>query len=56
MLLASPLVWTHYLPLAYWPLAFLADRAERTYRVRHKAPLVSATPLALWLIGTLLLA
>ncbi|MCK4342209.1 MAG: DUF2029 domain-containing protein [Phycisphaerae bacterium] len=26
MLLASPLVWTHYLPLAYWPLALLADR------------------------------
>lgn len=29
MLLASPLVWTHYLPLAFWPLAMLADAATR---------------------------
>jgi hypothetical protein len=31
MLLASPLVWTHYLPLAFWPLALLADAAARCH-------------------------
>lgn len=29
MLLAAPLVWTHYLPLMYWPLAVIADAADR---------------------------
>jgi alpha-1,2-mannosyltransferase len=54
MLLASPLVWTHYLPLAYWPLASLADRVERTYRAGQTCR-VSAAALGLWLIGALLL-
>jgi hypothetical protein len=55
MLLASPLVWTHYLPLAYWPLAFLADRAERTRRACGKPCPISTAALMLWLIGALLL-
>jgi hypothetical protein len=56
MLLASPLVWTHYLPLVYWPLAFLADRVERTHRARGKPSVVATAALILWLIGALLLA
>ena len=31
MLLTSPLVWTHYLPLAFWPLTVLTDDVERTW-------------------------
>ena len=55
MLLASPLVWTHYLPLVYWPLAFLSDRVERTWRARRLCR-VGGVTLALWLVGALLLA
>jgi len=55
MLLASPLVWTHYLPLVYWPLALLADRGERTYRSGRTCR-ISGAALALWLLGGLLLA
>lgn len=56
MLLASPLVWTHYLPLAYWPLALLADRAARTQRDAGRARPLSLAALLLWLLGVLLLA
>lgn len=55
MLLASPLVWTHYLPLAYWPLALLGDRVERTWRARRICR-ISVVSLAIWLLGALLLA
>jgi hypothetical protein len=55
MLLASPLVWTHYLPLAYWPLALLADRVERTWRAQRICRISVAT-LTIWLVGALLLA
>jgi hypothetical protein len=55
MLLVSPLVWTHYLPLVYWPLALLADRTERTYRSGAMCRL-STVALVLWLIAALLLA
>lgn len=56
MLLASPLVWTHYLVLAYWPLALLADRAERTARARGVPCRLSMGVLLLWLVGAVLLA
>lgn len=55
MLLASPLVWTHYLPLVYWPVAILADRLERTRRAGRTCRL-SATALVCWLLGALLLS
>lgn len=55
MLLAAPLMWTHYLPLAYWPLAWLADRTERSRRV-GRTDRVSAAALVLWLIAAALLA
>lgn len=55
MLLASPLVWTHYLPLVYWPLAMLADRADRVARERGRPCRWSTAALIAWLIATLLL-
>ncbi len=56
MLLASPLVWTHYLPLAYWPLAVVADRAERTMRSAGRRPWVCLVTLLIWLVAAGLLA
>lgn len=56
MLLVAPLVWTHYLPLVYWPLALLADRAEWSRRDTGRLSRVSAVVLAVWLIGAVLLA
>lgn len=56
MVLASPLLWTHYFVWAYWPLAVAADRAERTRRARGKAIGWSAAALLVWLAGALLLA
>jgi len=56
MLLASPLLWTHYLPLVFWPLALLADRLERIFRVRKRVLGVAGAALAVWLIGAVLLA
>jgi hypothetical protein len=56
MLLASPLVWTHYLPLVYWPLALLADRAARTRRVVPLVFVLSVVALGVWALGAVLLA
>lgn len=56
MLLASPLVWTHYLPLVYWPLAWLADQIDRTRRANGRLDRAAATALLIWLICALLLA
>jgi hypothetical protein len=53
MLLLSPLVWTHYLPLAYWPLAWLTDEAHRATRRRL---VVCVLALALWGLAAVLLA
>jgi len=54
MLLASPLVWTHYLPLVYWPLALLAHRVERSARQRHVNKTCVSALLA-WLLCAALL-
>lgn len=56
MLLLSPLVWTHYLPLAYWPLAVLSDRLERVHRAEGRWCRAAAAGLACWGAGALLLA
>lgn len=56
MLLASPLVWTHYLPLAYWPLALLSDHVIRAWRVQHRAPRGAVVTLSVWLAAIALLA
>ncbi len=56
MLLLAPLVWTHYLPLAYWPLALLADRAERSRLATHRVCRASAAALLIGLICAVLLA
>jgi len=56
MLLLAPLVWTHYLPLAYWPLALLADRAERTRLATRRVCRASAATLVIWLVCAVLLA
>ena len=55
MLLASPLVWTHYLPLVYWPLALLADRAQRNRQRGGEARRVPVAALAIWGLGAALL-
>jgi len=56
MLLAAPLVWTHYLPLAFWPLALVADDVFRTQRGGGSLRKTSATVLILWLVCVGLLA
>lgn len=48
LLLAAPLVWTHYLPLVYWVLALLADRVERVRRATHRIAVVPLGALLLW--------
>jgi len=56
MLIASPLLWTHYLPLAYWPLALAADRAERVGREERQRCRLCLAALLVWLVCVLLLA
>jgi hypothetical protein len=56
MLIGSPLVWTHYLPLVYWPLAVAADRAERAHRATRATCRWSSTALLTWAAGAILLA
>lgn len=48
MLILSPLVWTHYLVLMYWPLAVLCDRLVRSQRTRDGAAPWIAAALLLW--------
>ena len=55
MLLASPLVWTHYLPLVYWPLAVVVERVTAA-RKWCAAEWVGAAALVVWLGGAILLA
>jgi hypothetical protein len=55
MLIATPLLWTHYLPLAYWPLALVADRAERAGEEQRPCRRCMFA-LLMWLICVLLLA
>ncbi|TWT43964.1 alpha-(1-2)-phosphatidylinositol mannoside mannosyltransferase [Phycisphaerae bacterium RAS1] len=56
MLLFSPLVWTHYLPLLYWPLAVLADRLERVRRARRRFCRIALAALVGWGCCAILLA
>ncbi|MBN2447479.1 MAG: DUF2029 domain-containing protein [Phycisphaerae bacterium] len=56
MLLAAPLVWTHYFVLAYWPLTLLADRAQRTEISRNSEHHAALAALLVWLVGVVLLA
>jgi hypothetical protein len=56
MLLASPLAWTHYFVLAYWPLAVVADRAERTALDTLRPDRLAIALLPCWLIADLLIA
>jgi hypothetical protein len=56
MLIASPLLWTHYLPLAYWPLALIADRAERAEREEKRPCRSCLVALLVWLLCAVLLA
>ncbi len=53
MLIASPLLWTHYLPLVYWPLALVADRADAAEREGRRR---CRFALLIWLVCVLLLA
>jgi hypothetical protein len=55
MLIASPLLWTHYLPLAYWPLALLANRAERVERDERRPCWRCLITLGVWLVCAVLL-
>jgi len=55
MLLAAPLLWTHYLPLIYWPLALLTDAVERGRRVAHRVDRTALVALGLWLLAAVLL-
>lgn len=56
MLLAAPLVWTHYLPLAYWPLALVAHESERVGAAGRSARRAGLIALLIWLVGAVLLA
>jgi hypothetical protein len=55
LVLASPLVWTHYLVLAYPALAALADRLERERLERKRLCRITTVALACWSVGILLL-
>ncbi len=56
MLLATPLLWTHYLVLAYFSLAWVADRVERTSRAERRADRLGLLVLLVWLVGAVCLA
>ena len=56
MLLAAPLVWTHYLPLLFWPLALVADDVCRSRRGGGPVRKSSVAALVIWLICAGLLA
>ena len=56
MLIAAPLVWTHYFVLAYWPVALLADRAQRTETTRTLEHKLCLAALLAWLAAVVLLA
>jgi hypothetical protein len=56
MLLMSPLVWTHYLVLAYPCLAALAHRLEVCRREQGRNCRVAAAALGAWALAALLLA
>ena len=56
MILAAPLVWTHYLVLTYWPLALAVDQvAKRCERTRRLFSFLSVV-LIVWLLGAVFLA
>ena len=55
MLIASPLLWTHYLPLAYWPLALVTNRGERVDRETKRPCWLSLVTMLSWLACALLL-
>lgn len=52
MLLLSPLVWTHYLVMMYWPVAYLVDRLERGKGWRQR---LCVAALLVWVVGAILL-
>ncbi len=54
MLLASPLVWTHYLVLAYWPVAVLVQHIAAARRAERAAPAALAA-LTVWSLGVVCL-
>ena len=56
MLIAAPLLWTHYLVLMYWPLALLTDQAERSFRATGRVHPAAGIPLAIWALGVVSLA
>lgn len=56
MIILSPLVWTHYLPLVYWPLALSADRAERSQRAAGRPAATTVIVLSAWLLCAFCLA
>ena len=56
MLIASPLVWTHYFVLALWPLAVVAHRAEAVQQELQRPCRLSLSLLVIWLIADLLMA
>lgn len=56
MLIASPLVWTHYFVLAFWPLAVAAHRSESVQRATGGVCRVSIGVLLIWLIADILIA
>jgi hypothetical protein len=56
MLIASPLLWTHYLPLVYWPLALITDRGERVDTETKRPCPWSLIAMLTWLACAVLLA
>jgi hypothetical protein len=55
-LLAAPLLWTHYLVLAYPALAIVCDRLERAVRARRSPDAIALTAILLWTGGLVSLA
>lgn len=55
-LLITPLLWTHYLPFVYWPLALLCDQFDRKRRATQRLPVVITLALATWTLALIALA
>lgn len=56
LLLASPLVWTHYLPLVYWPLALVAERCTTVRWLPRRGHAVALAAVSVWFVAAILLA
>lgn len=56
MVLLSPLVWTHYLILLYWPLALACDRLQTIWNRQRRICRAAGLAVGGWSLGIIALA